>query len=161
MRVALAQPGYGSREIQFRLSAFTHQSSVHLRRAHAATRREACASRLRAPRRAPRNRPCVEIARPVAAQICTSHVRSMWPMRVMQVSPTALRHRAHRPTDNLYRRYKRARVARAPVFSMTSLDPIANHALSVYPELLYPGFESSKVFAVSYTHLTLPTKRIV
>lgn len=77
-------------------------------------------------------------------------------MRVMQVSPTALRHRAHRPTDNLYRRYKRARVARAPVFSMTSLDPIANHALSVYPELLYPGFESSKVFALTALYLAQP-----
>ncbi|WFD34741.1 hypothetical protein MCUN1_001585 [Malassezia cuniculi] len=38
----------------------------------------------------------------------------------------------------------------------SSLEPIANHALSVYPELNQPGFESSKVFALTALYLARP-----
>lgn len=35
-------------------------------------------------------------------------------------------------------------------------EPIANHAISVYPRLNAPGFESSKVFALTALYLASP-----
>lgn len=40
--------------------------------------------------------------------------------------------------------------------SSQAYEPIANHALSVFPDLNAPGFESSKVFAVTALYLTKP-----
>lgn len=39
---------------------------------------------------------------------------------------------------------------------MSSLVPIANHALSVFPELNHQGFEASKVFALTALYLAQP-----
>lgn len=37
-----------------------------------------------------------------------------------------------------------------------ALQPLANHALSVYPHLNAPGFEASKVFALTALYLAKP-----
>lgn len=39
-----------------------------------------------------------------------------------------------------------------------SFQPLANHALTVYPHLKAPGFEASKVFALTALYLDKPPK---